>query len=148
TRRRTITDRSFEALYAFVRDNTKTMTDDQPPASDVQTALTVIGRRKKIGEGVPDLRSAHIPKANLNGADLRDAELRGADLRGVDLTDAMSAYANLSNTDLSGANLSGANLRDANLSGADLSGANLGSTGILDVIIDNGGSGIMHNGAD
>jgi hypothetical protein len=35
----------LEALGAFVRDGTRTDTGDGPPATDVQAALTVIGRR-------------------------------------------------------------------------------------------------------
>jgi hypothetical protein len=49
----------LEALCAFVRDATKAKEDDEH--SDVQAALTVIGRRV-IGEAVPDLTNAHIPK--------------------------------------------------------------------------------------
>src|SRR5262249_39551407 len=40
----------LEALSAFVRDGTQTVTGDGPPATDFQAALTVIGRRKTIGE--------------------------------------------------------------------------------------------------
>jgi hypothetical protein len=35
----------LEALSAFVRNETKAKTRDEPPASDVEAALTVIGRR-------------------------------------------------------------------------------------------------------
>jgi len=55
----------LEALSAFVRDGTKTVTGDGPPATDIQAALTVIGRRKPIGEekvigeGKPNLTAAH-----------------------------------------------------------------------------------------
>src|SRR6516165_9476509 len=36
----------LEALSAFVRDGTRTDTGDGPPTTDIQAALTVIGRRK------------------------------------------------------------------------------------------------------
>src|SRR5207248_6995898 len=50
----------LEALCAFVRDGTKTETGDGPPATQIQAALTVIGRRASgIGwENALDL--AHI----------------------------------------------------------------------------------------
>jgi hypothetical protein len=45
----------LEALTAFVRDGTRTETGDGPPTTDIQAALTVIGRRKAIGMGCPIL---------------------------------------------------------------------------------------------
>jgi uncharacterized protein YjbI with pentapeptide repeats len=116
----------LEALSAFVRDRTRTETGDGPPATDIQAALTVIGRRAAIGTGVPDLANAHIPKATLNGANLSGATLTGATLNSADLSGA-----NLSGSDLRGANLSGSDLWngaylvEANLSGAHLQNANL-----------------------
>jgi Pentapeptide repeats (8 copies) len=91
----------LEALSAFVRDDTKTEAGDGPPATDIQAALTVIGRRAAIGTGVPDLTGAHIP---------------GADLRYANLCSARLHYADLRNADLSHANLSFAFLRFASLS--------------------------------
>jgi len=55
----------LEALSAFVRDNTRNEKGDGPPATDIQAALTVIGRRGAIGTGVPDLTFAHIHKSRL-----------------------------------------------------------------------------------
>ena len=96
----------LEALCAFVREHTigKTVSEKQP-ATDIQAALTVIGRRAE-GPGTLDLNNVSIAGANLRGANLSGANLSGADLSG-------------------GANLSGANLSRANLIGANLSGANL-----------------------
>jgi uncharacterized protein YjbI with pentapeptide repeats len=117
----------LEALSAFVRDGTKTGTGEGPLATDIQAALTVIGRRKLVGESL-DLTGAHIPKANLFGADLSRANLFGANLDDANLDGANLTGANLNNADLSranlfGANLFGANLTDANLIGAILTGA-------------------------
>ena len=96
----------LEALSAFVRDNTRNvMRGYGPPATDIQAALTVIGRRAVMGRVSPNLANAHISKA-----DLRNAHLGGA---------------NLGEADLSHASVIGADLRDADLSGADLSGSNL-----------------------
>jgi uncharacterized protein YjbI with pentapeptide repeats len=131
----------LEALCAFVRDSTNgTVAGEKGPATDVQAALTVIGRRKlRFGRVI--LAGAKIPGADLNGAnlapsvtgtklgdgaDLRGVDLRGADLSGADLFAAYLNGANLSGANLSGANLGGgADLRGVNLSGADLSGADL-----------------------
>ena len=63
----------------------KTASKDKP-ATDVQAALTVIGRRVKGPGAGPNLANASIPEAilshaNLSGANLRDTNLSGADLR-------------------------------------------------------------------
>jgi uncharacterized protein YjbI with pentapeptide repeats len=63
----------------------------------------------------PNLREAHLIKADLGGADLR-----GADLSGADLSDANLSGADLSEANLSGARLSGANLKASTLVGTDL----------------------------
>ena len=110
----------LEALCAFVRDGTRTETGDGPPTTDIQAALTVIGRRAAIGTGRVDFANAHIPKAELYRANLSGAAQVGADLSG-----ALLSAAALSGADLSGAILTGANLRGADLIGAHLSGANL-----------------------
>jgi uncharacterized protein YjbI with pentapeptide repeats len=108
-------------------------------ATDVQAALTVLGRRtlqhEKDSEPALNLVGAQLTKANLAEASLRHADLRGADLYGADLygADLSGAHlhganlseANLVVADLSGADLRGAILRGPNLSGADLRGANL-----------------------
>jgi hypothetical protein len=127
----------LEALSAFVRDRTS-IPSDRPLATEIQAALTVIGRRSVGTEAIDlpgpvDLRGAHIPGASLSNAKLRGADLRYADLRGADLSHAELSGAILVEADLSGAFLNGAklsrallvntNLSDAYLFGADLSGA-------------------------
>jgi uncharacterized protein YjbI with pentapeptide repeats len=154
----------LEALCAFVRDATKAVTGDGPPASDIQAALTVIGRRATIGSempdlaNVPDLANAHIPGTNLNDADLSGANLTRADLHGAnmyraDLSDADLAGADLSRAKLiiadlraglPNAKLSGAFLIGANLSGADLNGADLSRADLLNADL----SGASLVGAD
>jgi uncharacterized protein YjbI with pentapeptide repeats len=122
----------LEALSAFVRDSTRNTTGAGPPETDIQAALIVVGRRKPIGTGIPNLAYAHIPQAQLSGAHLsgavlRDADLRDADLSDADLSSADLRYADLRGAHLSGANLGGADLRSADLSSADLSSADLRS---------------------
>jgi uncharacterized protein YjbI with pentapeptide repeats len=129
----------LEALSAFVRDGTRTVIGDgQPPTTDIQAALTVIGRRAAIGtggKGIPNLANAHFPKADLLGADLSTANLYHACLNGVDLYGAELAFADLTGAHLygadvrdvilTGAHLSLADVRVADLTGADLTGADL-----------------------
>lgn len=134
----------LEALCAFVRDGTIGKSVGDQPATDVQAALTVIGRRKP-GPGQVDLANADIPHANLHKAPLSDANLRGANLRNADLSNAnlRGAYmtnATLENTDLDSSDLSGlevapglvrvTDLRGAHLRGADLTGASLQDTNL------------------
>jgi len=126
----------LEPLCVFVRDHAKAdRSSEGPPSTDIQAALTVIGRRVVLLNEIPvlgllvspvDLRGAHLPKADLSGAKLNNADLRGADLRGaslkeVSLYDADLSEADLSNTNLAFAHLRGANLTEANLTGAMLS---------------------------
>jgi uncharacterized protein YjbI with pentapeptide repeats len=133
----------LEALCAFVREtsggNTKKPTTDgnggkaEKLATDVQAALTVVGRRA-AGPGQVDLGEVSIPGADLSGANLSDANFIGADLSGANLSSANLSgaeltRANLSDAGLIGANLSGADLSIANLSNAWLGNANLGLSG-------------------
>jgi hypothetical protein len=118
----------LETLCAFVRDRTKTETGNGPPATEIQAALTVIGRRTPLETVLPNLAYAHIPRANLRNADLRgavlyNADLRGADLRGADLRGAFLLYPTQppkAVADLEGANLWGADLRGAVVNQAQL----------------------------
>jgi hypothetical protein len=147
----------LEALCAFVREKTaskdKLATDAsiiEKPATDVQAALTVIGRRIK-GPGVVDLANVSIPEADLHGADLsgavlfnaflgaailRNANLNGANLIGANLRRADLIGANLRGAILGGANLRDASLADADLSGADLINANLSGTDLTQKQLD------------
>ncbi|WP_285758429.1 pentapeptide repeat-containing protein [Nocardiopsis ansamitocini] len=106
------------------------------PPTDVQTALTVIGRRPKRPEknhvdlSNTDLQNANLFGANLQharlvGANLQNANLRDANLQNANLRDANLQHAYLIEADLQHANLRDANLQHANLIEADLQHANL-----------------------
>jgi len=104
------------------------------PTTDVQAALTVIGRRELDHEkgayrhldlALTDLRGADLRKARLEGARLEGANLQGANLQGANLARANLQGANLEGARLQGARLEEANLQGANLEGARLQGANL-----------------------
>lgn len=153
----------MEILTAFVRENAP-IREAKPLdlnihaelpkiRTDIQVALTVIGRRNSVQDKVDqkldlrhtDMREADLLKANLEQADLRESNLSGADLRGANLcrTDLDGAKlagsilyeanlfkanlhrAELCLANLNRANLCGANLRAANLSGASLRAANM-----------------------
>jgi uncharacterized protein YjbI with pentapeptide repeats len=135
----------IEVLAAFVRERTRRPTTPSDgasdiaklaPATDVQAAVTVLGRRPNRREPNPvDLNNADLRDVDLSGADLAGAHLQHVELQGATLRGANLAGANLHNANLIGANLIGANmskarlreaiLRDAILSGANLDGANL-----------------------
>jgi uncharacterized protein YjbI with pentapeptide repeats len=101
-------------------------------APDLQAVMTVLGRRRAVGNnrGVlqlaeVDLRRAALPGADLRGVNLAAADLSATDLRRADLRDADLRGAELRNADVVGARLDGARLQDANLWASDLTGTNL-----------------------
>jgi uncharacterized protein YjbI with pentapeptide repeats len=117
----------LEALTAFIREGTSAVPFafiPPPLPTDIQAALTVIGRRT-AGQGVIDLTKANIAAADLRRANLTDANLTNANLIDADLTDANLTDANLTNVNLPRANLTGAHLTNANLFRANLGGADL-----------------------
>lgn len=126
-----------EVLAAYVRERTpledKTAADgqaEQAPtdsarriATDVQAALTVLGRRPP---GRAERGSLNLQRTRLTCANLTNADLLDADLTGANLADANLKRANLTWAKLIGADLSRADLTLATLTYADLTDANLG----------------------
>jgi hypothetical protein len=128
----------MEVLTAFVRESTpNSNTTILRPIKiklDVQTALTVIGRRVKefdlpnssLDLHNSNLNGAYLKEAYLNGADLNYTNLNGAYLKGADLTGAHLIGAHLNgDTYLNGAHLTGAHLNGAVMNQADLTEADL-----------------------
>ena len=120
----------MEVLTAFVREHSRIQLtagpapDDAPPeawvrvpppATDIQAALTVVGRRNPKR----DIRRIDLRGASLRGADLYRARLRDTLLGGADLTGADLRKADLRKTDLRDTVLTGANFEDALLSSGD-----------------------------
>ena len=111
-----------DVLCAFVRLNghgpksgdAEVLEAHQPP-SDVQAALTVIGRLHRLDDRQDgaDMDRIDLSYAHLEHANLVDAHLEGADLRGAHLEYATLFHASLDEADL----------RDAHLNHADLTGA-------------------------
>jgi hypothetical protein len=99
----------MEVLAVFVREHSREQwpaagsayasAPGRRPRSDVQAALTVLGRR----DAMCDRQPINLSSANLAGADLADADLAGADLTDTDLTGADLTGANLTSTDLTSA---------------------------------------------
>jgi uncharacterized protein YjbI with pentapeptide repeats len=137
---------ALEAVCAFVRDGTKDYKGDGPPATDIQVALTVIGRRHAGNFGsdltftnmsltVIGKRHAGTVGVDLSGARIPRAYLFGSDLTFTDLSHADLSHADLSHADLTLANLSHADLSHADLSDADLSDADLTHVTLADTIL-------------
>jgi uncharacterized protein YjbI with pentapeptide repeats len=108
----------MEILAAFIRENASAHNESEDNfskkvATDIQTALTVIGRRNTLHD---------LPN---NKLDLRDIDISGADLMAANLSGAILSGSNLQWVNLIGANLSKANLTETNLCGAVLYEANL-----------------------
>jgi uncharacterized protein YjbI with pentapeptide repeats len=123
----------MEVLTAFVRNRSSKDKKLKLIPTDVQSALTVIGRRKvtnhpeeqKLNLTNTDLNRADLQGANLSSANLSNTKLNNADLQGANLSSANLSSANLSSANLSNANLSSANLSSVTLFNANLSAANL-----------------------
>ena len=136
------------------------------PATDVQAALTILGRRVlahdtdapiALGHTAlagASLTGAHLERAllsgaNLEGADLFKAHLDAADLEGTSLRGAGLLLASLNDTVLWSANLEAARLYGASLEGAALKGANLKNAGLTGANLkDAGVHGAVLAGAD
>jgi uncharacterized protein YjbI with pentapeptide repeats len=125
-----------EILTAFVRGHAAPIEQDRdlsalPPlrarATDVQAAMTVLGRRTVMGQdywalqfGGLDLRKANLAGADFRMADFSVAQLSGANLGHARLGDARLPEVDLQEADLTAADLFQADLRQANLRAADL----------------------------
>jgi uncharacterized protein YjbI with pentapeptide repeats len=145
----------MEVLTAYIRENapwkqennlsseTQSTKNAQLPtkvATDIQAALTVLGRRthgrrengllnlsktdlRKADLTIADLEHVNLREAHLEGADLWDAHLQEADLVEVHLEGAYLVKTHLEGANLAEAHLERANLREAYLQGAYLGGA-------------------------
>ncbi|MFE3105220.1 pentapeptide repeat-containing protein [Nocardia tengchongensis] len=129
------------------------------PRTDIQTALTVIGRRDPTHDDNDrwidlrrtclvgaDLISTHLVNINLANADLTNAKLTIADLSITDLTGFRHAdllLANLSHAHLTGADLTDARLARADLTGADLRHADLTGADLRDTVL----AGVVYDDA-
>lgn len=136
----------MEILAAFIRENAPIQKyedesqDSSKLPTDIQTALTVIGRRDAHKDPVNqklDLRNTDLSNADLTEANLSRAIFVGANLQWVNFTRANLSEADLSITDLCGsifyeANLQKANLPEANLQGVVLRKANLSKAILYD----------------
>jgi uncharacterized protein YjbI with pentapeptide repeats len=128
-----------EVLTAFIRENAPWRDKGEhalpeEPRTDVQAALTVLGRRPRTyghGKELPlyladtNLRGAHLEHAHFEGAVLWSAHLEGTVLWSADLSGARLTVAHFESANLTEATLEKALLSNTYLEGADLSGASL-----------------------
>lgn len=147
-----------EILTAFVREHAQAPEEPpnpadcgnggckETPATDVQAAVTVLGRRFRLEplddpdrqddgseallppDVALDLNGVYLHGVDIHGLDLRLAQFRWADLRCAKAWSAKLQHANLRDAELEHADLGGAWLDGADLGGADLTRAQLGDT--------------------
>lgn len=114
----------IDILANYVRENAPIPPHFEKAPSDstridVQTAMTVLGRRKtRPTDPALNLHRVYLPQVNLGRANLQNADLMGADLRGANLTLAKLQCASLFNVNLLDANLIGANIQGCDLTAA------------------------------
>jgi hypothetical protein len=126
-----------EVLAAFLRtnapatDNARKKWSPTPPKprSDVQAALTVLGRQPSQHYTAPNLTKVDLTGADLSGSDFHDAIFTGAYLAFVDMRNSdlsgIHCFCTVEGARLSGANLSYAVLFASRAAYADFKGANL-----------------------
>jgi Pentapeptide repeats (8 copies) len=127
-----------EVLSAFVREHSRPPDDDsdvrpdQRPATDIQAAITVLGRLPERLNAYPraDLRGAYLEGAVFHDAHLEAASFIGTKLKGTNFIAAHLEYtvfvdAHLEGAALINAHLKGAILDRTYLTGAILDGAHL-----------------------
>ncbi|WUI02827.1 pentapeptide repeat-containing protein [Spirillospora sp. NBC_00431] len=119
------------------------------PDSDVQAALTALGRRPHRPEHrTLDLSDLYLHRARLASLNLSRTDLTGVTLGGADLQGADLQGADLRSADLRDADLKAADLRGALLQGALLEGANLRGADLRDAILNTKLTGVLLWGAD
>ena len=115
---------SVELICAFLRNpvDADTITKNSRVRQDIQTALSVIVRRKETEVALEnargfrlDLRNAHLQYTNLPGVNLSGANLEGAILSNTNMDGANLSLAILDGADLSFANCRKSNFRNASL---------------------------------
>jgi uncharacterized protein YjbI with pentapeptide repeats len=132
----------------FFNNETKEEPDVKKVPLDIQTVLTVIGRRKyspysgetnildlsKTNLSGFSLIGAHLEGANFNSTNLQEADLQRANLQGAYLQNTNLQGANLIMVSLRGATLEFASLQQATLMYANLTNANLRNANLGNVV--------------
>jgi|LakWasMet14_LOW5_FD_contig_21_177395_length_1246_multi_3_in_0_out_0_1 hypothetical protein len=119
----------MEVLTAFVRDNSHPFAPQEKLDTDIQSALTVIGRRDSVpikrGTLEIDLRKAYLSKAFLPNANFKRACLECVNFEESYLLEVNFKDAWLRGVNFRYASLKGVNFKEAVLDEANLTGANL-----------------------
>lgn len=117
----------MEVLTSYIREKSPLTERSDLLKTDIQAALTVIGRRNIKNDSQTkqlDLRSVNLRGADLAAANFDRANLRGSDLSHASLKRVTFREANMSQVQLEKADLSESILNEADLQGAMLQGAN------------------------
>ena len=126
----------MEILCAYIRHNSSVLLASNDPKNltkpreDIQTALTVLGRRSESQIAVE--RAVKTPDCQGHRLDLRATCLQAVDLTKLNFGLARFENAKFQGAKFGGANLQGANFEDANLQGAHLWHANLHEAKLAD----------------
>jgi uncharacterized protein YjbI with pentapeptide repeats len=128
----------MEVLTSYMREKSPVTERSETLKTDIQAALTVIGRRNVNN----DSRTKHLSlhDVSLRGADLSEANFDRADFSGSDLSDANLERAtligaNIGQAQLTEASLVGAILNETELTGAVLQGADLTQASLIAAVL-------------
>ncbi|QBS43855.1 pentapeptide repeat-containing protein [Nocardia sp. CS682] len=120
----------FETISAYIRTHAQRRPECRPddqsearlkkPPEDVQSALTVIGRRSKDSLDNIDLSRTCLVGAKLIGANLDGLVVRDADLSYADLRGAFMYRSEISRSSLDGVVFGNANLRAARITNSSM----------------------------
>jgi len=123
----------MEVLTSFIRNRAGSEDKSQQYTLEIQSALTVIGRRDYWKES--EEQKLNLRKLILVEVDLRKAKLRNVDFEETNLSKAHFEEANLRGVSFKDAILIGAHLKRADLEGACFDNADLRDAGGLEEII-------------
>ena len=134
----------MEMLCAYVRTNSPIVGEMNkidtitPLRKDIQTALTIIGRRGDGKEGAERLEKEQAQgyQIDLSHCDLHKAELIGADLSRAKINHSYMRFAKLDGANLTGAEIDGTMLVSTELSGANLSYAKISNSSNIENLAD------------
>ena len=124
----------YNPFHDLVDKKEKSKKEKEP--LDIQTILTVIGRRK-YSPYSGETEYLDLSKTNLRGFNLKGAHLEKADLQEANLQEAKLHYADLQEANLRSADLSGAGLFNVYLNDAHLKGAKLQYATLWDAVLTN-----------
>jgi uncharacterized protein YjbI with pentapeptide repeats len=128
----------MEVLTSYIRDKVPVHQRAERLSTDIQAALTVIGRRNASNDSRTkplDLRGVNLQGAYLAQANFNAADFRGSNLSDTNFEQALLVGANFSQCQLSRASFIEAALNEANFSKATLKQANLAQAHLIAAVL-------------